>query len=126
MDVLQYAVPEERGDHSRVYYAVDPDQMYPAMIDYIQDVVEGEVDALEGVNAHGARDVRFYLGQARRFDPKAWTLARRPVHQVKRGERELRGQALEIARLWYTALLRSLSRKPLGLHILKGSGAYRL
>lgn len=126
LDVMAYAAPEARADESRVYYAVRPDEMYPAMIEYIVGVLEGEIDPFDGVLAKAADDVTFYKCLATRLDRRVWSLALTPLDQVGAADWELRAQALEIARCWFTALLKSLDSRPLGVHILAGSGAYRL
>lgn len=130
IEVMEFVEQEERPGSEYECYQVEPGEMYPAMLDHIEAVLAGE-DPYENVMARSAGDVRLYHSQAQRLDSQAWGLARVPRDDFDDAadveDLMLRGEALEIARLWFTALMRQAIRyRPLGLHILAGDGSWRL
>ena len=62
---------------------------------------------------------RFYLGKAAHLPNRAWTFVETDVSELKGDELVLRAKVLEIARLYFTAMLHQQHGSAIHLHILK-------
>jgi len=128
--IRAYAVPESRpADPSRQWFAFDPAEIYPATLQRIQGVLQtGEYPSeLIQPGDHPTSVAEFYLSEARLIDPDAWQYALTPRCQLA-DETMLQSRArlLELARRWFTQALHVAVDAPVGIHILKGDGSFRL
>jgi len=98
-------------------YDVSPSDLYPATIGYIKRCLAGLEELPPCVE-------RFML-TLKSIQPKQWELALTPKDEVADEDRNQRVQALELARLVFTAMLREESG-PIHLHILADDGSYAL
>jgi hypothetical protein len=108
MDISAFVKPEYRPpsddpmQRGRVWFSVDPDMMYPAV--------------LKEMNALG------------KLTKDECDLACMPYRLSRRDDPLLHARRAEIiksARLLFTAFLRENAKQPIGVHILKGSGQWR-
>jgi hypothetical protein len=103
-------------------YTVQADELYPAMLDMIEDVLAGTLDRHPSV-------LHLYLRAKDlvQASPQALEWARRGRDEFDDGDVELgpRAEALEIARLWFTRMLKS-EVKPLVLRIIPGDFRFKL
>lgn len=136
-DALDYAEREHRrDDNERVTYQVQPRVVYPMMVAYIRQALgETPADVTHGLRPKTVSAIRPLLQQAKALPPEAWELALVPRADVeaanlitrlrnrwpdKETALSVRGQALEIARLWFTELLHErVGYMPLRVHITK-------
>jgi hypothetical protein len=152
MDV-RALVTEVEDDDSTFDFIIDPDVMYPAMIEEILEVIEsGDYrTAVEMMGDKAVADlpedsppqvkaavrswatdrspiVRMYLPKAMTLPKDAWEAALAPASDAMASEqREARAEALELARMWFTELLHvSIEYKPMSIQILAGDYTYRL
>jgi hypothetical protein len=129
-DIMSLVTREERPGQGIAWYAVSPEEAYPATIARIREVlVSGEIPQ-ELVEDYAALDVdprgvaRQYLGEARAVPEAGWKLAlqERQGFDDTRQEMELaaRRQALETARRWFTQALHvATGGAAMGVHILR-------
>jgi hypothetical protein len=116
LDALSIAKKQEDTEDGRVSFEVHPDELYPAAIEAVRAEVAKNLDA---------DDVPKYLRQhyirARRIDKDAWEAALKSKEECPPDLIEARVEALEVARLWFTAELhQAVEKVPMHLHILKG------
>lgn len=125
-----YAVPENRpADPGRQWFAFDPAEIYPATLQRIQHVLQtGEYPSeliQRGDNPTGVAEA--YLSEARAIDPDAWQVALVPRSEVSdEAVLQTRARLLDLARRWFTQAIHVLVGAPIGIHILKGDGSFRL
>jgi hypothetical protein len=127
MRVFDIARPDERDhitalavDEQRDRWEVDPDEMYPAAIEYARSLLEPNADVPMYLRQHvdGLREV---VGSSKTI----WGHALQPASDLTPSQRSDRAQVLEFARLIFTALLREQNGAPIGLHITRND-AWRL
>lgn len=114
----------ESGDY--VTYEIAPADLYPATVARIQEaladggVPEELIDpAPIDPRIAPAQAAQAYMSQAAAIPADGWRLALLPRSEVtKQANINLRAQALELARRWYTRALHMAVGAPLGLHIL--------
>ena len=128
--IQAYAMPENRPvEPDRQWFAFDPVEIYPATIQRIQQVLQtGEYPTeLIQPGDNPTSVAEFYLSEARGIDPDAWQYALTPRSQLAdEFVLQSRARALELARRWFTQALHVLVGAPIGIHILKGDGSFRL
>jgi hypothetical protein len=109
IDVLDFAKRDEAlDDGGYAFYVVDPDQMYPAMIDHATAVIH--VNDMSLV----ARDQRGYVATLRQLG----NLSAAAVHVDSAVDLDTREKILETLRLWFTRLLKAATGEAsLGLKI---------
>ncbi|MCC6603095.1 MAG: hypothetical protein IT327_07790 [Anaerolineae bacterium] len=109
IDVLDLAKREEAlDDGGYAFYVVDPDQMYPAMIDHATAVIEANDMSLV------PRDQRGYVATLRQLG----NLSAAAVHVDSAVDLDTREKILETLRLWFTRLLKAATGEAsLGLKI---------
>jgi hypothetical protein len=105
-------VPED----TRRWFEVDPDKMYPAMLNKVRSYVT------QGLRPENPALAALY-NQAVLLPDWAWDIAQsKTVAECSQDERIARGCALEIARLWFTEEThQGIGYAPMGLHILKST-----
>lgn len=110
-DVFDYAERREDLDKSGyTFYAIDPGQMYPAMIDFATAVIAADDMSLV------PRDQRRYVSVLRPLGDL--TLADVHVNDVgSEAAHEQREMILETLRLWFTRLLKAETGPGLGIKI---------
>lgn len=125
--VMRYAKREDRTDKGCIWFAVNPDRMFPAILSHIERAMKrGRSWATRGLEPRSAMAVGTLLASALALPPNSWGLARKLPEEVG-ADRMHRARALEVARLWFTELLHAeIGYRKLGVHILKGSGRWRL
>jgi hypothetical protein len=119
----------------RTWYSVDPDRLYPAMIELIRagakptdrsQVVDGEL--VKDLDAEKYRGdlARVRVSYAKHLDDALLPLVEQddgpplpPAMALDQHRRAIRADILETARLWFTNELARAVGKPIGLHILK-------
>ena len=133
-DVMELVVREDRPGSDREWFAVDADVLYPAMVKRIREAVAENglpqelVDvAPVSIEVDPAAAARRYYKRAKKVEEIAWINALRPRDDFADDSPVLVGrtEALELARMWFTRALKN-GRGAVGIHILKGSGKYRL
>ena len=109
IDVLDFAKREEAlDDGGYAFYVVDPDQMYPAMIDHATAVIEAND------MSQVPRDQRGYVATLRPLGD----LSAAAVHVDSATDLDTREKILETLRLWFTRLLKAATGEAsLGLKI---------
>lgn len=112
LDVFAIAKPEARADQDYAWFAVDPDALYPATLAHVAGALEHPRPAEP-------------LGQLWDRGKKVGAKAFADAPAGKPGD-PARAEALEVARLWFTEMLHQAVGRPLGLHIAKGDGRWRL
>lgn len=96
----------------RTYYTLDPDVVYPWALERIAEALA------DGPVLPTIRDL--YLPRAQALPAGTWALAATPRDQVAEADLAVRGEALELVRLWATELLHgAVGYQPIGLRILK-------
>lgn len=139
------AVAELVGNNHRVWYEIDPDVMYPAAIAYLKQnggelltlsgKSEGELAtlALDGnKTAAFCLRCRTYALNNLPIEAKVWDLAlvaKDDMSDVTTNDWatiKLREKALEAARLFVTECIHQVTAQPIGVHIGKGSGRWKL
>ncbi len=139
MNVMELVRPDERdaggevfeGDSERVRWQVDPGTVYPAALDYCEQLA-GEPDgyrpnplradlAPDGLAAELDRlRVDHLAAQVKALPKDAWKLAREPFREdFTTRQREVRAQALEAARAVFTTLLHGHTGRPMSLHLTR-------
>ena len=118
LNVFDVSTRNPEREDGYVSYDINPDTMFPTTVTHIQDALTfARPDSALG---------RLW-DKAKERDEDAWTWALAPRGDVAgehaRSERDL---ALEIARLWFTEMLHQATGAPIRVHILKGSGNWRL
>lgn len=119
--------PRDGDEESGVTgYAVDPDVMYPAMVDYCRKLADGTVDP--------PSYVAMYRADIRKLPAGVWddALVDTNAHVSNDGRpgipaeraREY-NQAVELCRLVFTALLREQAGGPIRIHITRPTDAAR-
>lgn len=123
--VLRMARPEERSDKAGdLCFAVDRDQLYPAMLQYMR----------ERAAAYPAwpltdPSIAQYYTRARTLPAEAYKLAMEAdgAKGLDQRQRALRGMVLETAREWFTQLLHlRAGLKPMVLRLEGGKNRWRL
>ena len=109
MRPLEIARFEERDDPGYSWYVVDPDEMYPAMLDELHDIVQRNAPPV------GFLDLYSQIQDCSEDD---FELARMKATGLSKQDRTRREQVLETARLWFTRTLHQSVGEPLGLRIL--------
>lgn len=112
MKALDFVTLEERDDPNATWYAVDPDVVYPAALEYAQSLLEDGASVPMYLQQHVAGL------RAADLSDSAWDNALEPSEGLTAKRREDRATVLEAARLIFTALLREQSGGPVGVHIL--------
>ena len=112
LDVFKIATPEEREDTDYAWFRVDPDQLYPAALTHVAGALAQPRPAEP-------------LGQLWDRGQAVGVQAFQEAPLGRPGSLP-RAEALEVARLWFTEMLHQAAGAPIGVHILKGSGAWRL
>lgn len=108
-DIVTEDVERNQREKERNWYIANPTDLYPAAIAYIQSQLA------EGKQGDGIIRSQYYPAAAA-LPVRAWQLALMPRSEVSAKEIEVRAQALEIARLWFTELLhRALRWKAAGV-----------
>lgn len=120
MNVLQLVERETReGDEDAEItgYAFDGDAVYPAMVDYCRKIARDEVDI--------PQYVALYRADIKRLPQSAWDDALIPYGEhadespgISRARATERNQALELARLVWTAYAREQTGGPIRVHVL--------
>lgn len=103
MDVLKMVRKAARND-GFAGYIINGDDLYPAALKDLQEKAANDDFVFP------LFDLQTYVHQARALPDVAWKLALIPSNKVSTLEpedRNLRTQALELARRWFTALLRA-------------------
>jgi hypothetical protein len=125
MEIIDVVKIEEREDPGgRKWYVTDPAEFYPFAVGALLEALDGKWSA--------PKDCAQYLDVARMHGKDPYALALTPRDNFKSDTLQermivaLRSQALENARLFATALLKARTPEPMGLHILKGDGNFRL
>jgi hypothetical protein len=109
-EIITEDTERNQREGERNWYTTNPNALYPAAIEYIQDQLDKE--------RYGDGVIRSqYYPTAAALPAKAWSLAMIPRDEVtETTEVELRAQALELARVWFTELLhRALRWKAAGV-----------
>lgn len=104
----------EADADGRPWCVADPDQVYPATIAHIRAVLAGL--------AQPGPTVAQYVARARQLPPEAWDLALAPRERFEPDDARalaIRGEALEVARQWFTEALHvSVGYGPMALKLL--------
>ena len=102
MDIFKIAIEDtERNQRQseRNWFVVDPGEMYPAMVEFIQAQI-AERETNDGIIRSQ------YYPAAKALPAEAWKMALIPRQEMTRKtDIEARATTLEIARLWFTELL---------------------
>lgn len=117
MDIFKIATEDKernKRQNERNWFNVDPAELYPAMVEYIQ------AEMAKGRQGDGIIRSQYYPAAAA-LPEEAWKLALMPRDEVARkGDIEARRLALETARLWFTELLhRALRWQAIGMNEAK-------
>ena len=114
------SVRAEVLDSTPIAFEVDPKVMYPAMIKHILAVLNGQEQMTSSREAQ-------YRTRAARLPQAVWDNALQPASGFAPGspERVNRAEALEIARLWFTTLMKEKYGR-VYLHILAGDYHFQL
>lgn len=112
MDIFNIVTEDtqrNQREKERNWFIANPAELYPAAIAHIQDRLAA------GDPGDGIIRSQYYPAAAV-LPPRAWELALTPRAEVSAKDIELRAQALEIARRWFTELLhRALRWKAAGV-----------
>jgi hypothetical protein len=107
-NVFDFALRSEELDAaSYAFYVVDPDEMYPAMIEHATAVIEAND------MSQVPRDQRGYVSTLRPLGD----LSAAAVHVDNATDLDSREKILETLRLWFTRMLKTAVDGPLGLRI---------
>ena len=114
LDVIKIAKRHEGAPEGTVSFEVIPDELYPQAI----------ADLRESVLTYTSETVEEFVKQhflvAKRISDEAWDAALKSKDDCPPELIEGRAQALEVARLWFTAKLHfTVKNVPMHLHILK-------
>jgi len=132
IDLTKVVTREERPEHpDRVFFAVKPSEMYPAMLAHIKETLATGKPPDKYLDTKGTPNpLVMYYDEAKRQSPEAWELAIVPYSQcgsLSADDKRTRNAALECARKWLTELLhRSIGGTPMGLHILAEDKKFKL
>lgn len=121
------------GTAFRTWYNVDPDVMYPAVIQYLAANQPALIElnkkpdadlvtlALSGDKAaHFVLKARQTVGLLNQVSAEDWDLAMQPKQDdTKFLDGDRRAAALEVARLFFTEALHQATAGAIGVHILK-------
>lgn len=138
MTDAQAAAEAAAGTNFRTWYDIDPDLMYPAVIQYLGDSQQELIElnkqseaqlvtlALDGNKAaHFVLKARQTISLLHQVGIEDWYLAICPRSDFEDGtgaanaSAQRRGIALEVARLFFTEALHQATKGPIGVHILK-------
>jgi len=108
--------PRKFEGQGEAWFETDADEMYPAMIGHIQDLL-----ALPAKRSNTESE-RFYLQLASKLPGDAWINALRDkgIDGLSNNQVLARAKALEIARKFFTAKLREEQGEVMGLRIVGG------
>lgn len=119
LDPLSIAIEETRAnDQGYVWYAVDPNEMYPETMEHILGVLSS-AEPRNQVTTN-LLQYTFRAMALSAAEPSAWGWALQPRASFTDARMiGMRAEALEIARLWFTEMLHAANNVPIGVHILK-------
>lgn len=120
---------EKQSGDNRLWYIVNPHEIYPATIERIQEVLQtGQAPELVDPTSTAPNGVEsLYIQEARSIPESAWRWALEDRGNFTDPKTiALRAQALDLARRWYTQALHvQVAGQSMGLHI-SGDSRYRL
>lgn len=118
-NVLEYVTSEDRATEDRLWFSVDPADLYPPALEALMSAV-----------AHGTRPeataLQSLYARAQTLGVSGLQLGLEPREALPAELVLVRAEALELARLWFTEHLHAaVSHSPMGLHI-EADEAWRL
>lgn len=116
---------------SRLWFEIDPDVVYPATLAHLRSIREGTANGVELFESMEKADIgRRMMRDAKLLTDDDFELAETSRQDIALrddiADLDKRAEVLELARHWFTRALRVATGAPIGIHILKGSGAWKL
>lgn len=116
LDALSIAKRQDDTEDGRKSFEIHPDNLYPPAIAEVRAEVAKNL-RLRDVPEH----LEHHYPRAKRVSDAAWEAALKSKKECPPELVEARAEALEVARLWFTAELhQAIEKVPMHIHILKG------
>lgn len=118
-------------DDSRLCFEIDPDIVYPATLAHLRNIQKGTANGVELFESMESADIgRKMMRNVKSLTDDDFELAERSRQDIALrddvADLDKRAEVLELARHWFTRALRVATGASIRVHILKGSGAWKL